>query len=285
MKLRLSIIYIIILILSGGCNEDPYLDIPEPDDLIVIDGWIETGCFAQVLLTRNSAYFSAIDSATMRTFVLTRAKVTISDGDKSEVLILRKDTSYFPPYIFEGNEILGQVGKSYKITAEYGGKAASAVTTIPEKVPLDTSYFIMKQDCDTLASVYIEFTDPLYVKNYYRILTKRIGIDKRYFSTMIMCLDDLFFSGETFGFSLKRGPETLISSSGNEYFSLGDTISIKFCTIDEEHYNFWNSFQDETFNAVNPFAASLTDIESNIEGDGLGIWGGYGTYYDTVIIK
>lgn len=268
-----------------GCKANLDLNLPEPDDKIVIDGWIETGQYAKVLLTRNSQYFSSVDSASIRDLVLTRAKVSLTDGEKSEILILSRNDDYFPPYIYEGNEIKGDTGKIYTITAEYGGKTAWANTTIPAKVMLDTFFFEPEANSDSLGSVYIEFTDPPEMKNYYRIMTKRIGKDKRYYSPMIMGINDIFFNGQKFGFSMSRGPQSFLSSAGNQYFKSGDTVSIKFCTIDKTHYEFWNSFQDEVLNASNPFASSLSSIKSNIQGDGLGIWGGYGVSLHMLIIK
>jgi len=287
MKKSLLIAFVSGLIVFGvySCNKDFSLDVSDPDELIVIDGWIENGQYAKVLLTRNSPYFSSIDSASIRSLVLTRASVSISDGVNSEFLILRKNENYFPPYIFEGNEILGNTGKSYSITASFNGKTARAVTTIPAPVNLDTVYFKLEENSDSLGSIYLEFKDPPETKNYYRILTKRKTRDVRYSSTMVMALDDIFFSGEKFGFFITRGPESFISSYGNEFFQLGDTVSIKFCTIDKSHYEFWNSFQNEAFNSSNPFASSLSIIKSNVEGDGLGIWGGDGVRYYNLIIK
>jgi hypothetical protein len=55
--------------------------------------------------------------------------------------------------------------------------------------------------------------------------------------------------------------------------------------MDKAHYEFWNSFQDEVLNTGNPFASSVTVIKSNILGDGLGIWGGYGVSFHSLIIK
>ncbi len=268
-----------------SCSEEMYLNIPDPGDFIVVDGWIENGQFAKVLLTRNSPYFSSIDSASMRSLVLTRAKVTLSDGIQTETLILRKNEDYFPPYIFEGNEIIGEMGKTYTLTAEYGGKTVAASTTIPSRVMLDTAYFKLETNSDSLGTIFLEFTDPANERNFYRILTKRKTKDPRYYSTMVMALDDGLFSGEKVEFSITRGPESILSSYGHEYFKTGDTVSIKFCTIDKTHYDFWNSFQNEAFNSSNPFASSLSKINSNIQGDGLGIWGGYGVSYYNLIIK
>lgn len=287
MKRNILTVFVFGLLVFGvfSCNKDPSLDISDPDELIVIDGWIEKGQYAKVLLTRNSPYFSSIDSSSMRSLVLTRAKVTVSDGEKSEILILRKNENYFPPYIYEGNEIEGDTGKIYKVTAEYGGKSAWAYTTIPTAVALDTVFFELEPESDSLGSLFLNFKDPPETKNYYRIFTKRNTMDSRYYPTMIMALDDIFFNGEEFGFSITRGPKSILSSYGNEYFKLGDTVSVKFCTIDKVHYDFWSSFQDEAFNSGNPFASSLSIIKSNVEGDGLGVWGGYGVSYYNLIIK
>jgi hypothetical protein len=278
-------LFVITFLSWVSCNDDMYLNMQIPDDKIVIDGWIEDGQYAKVLLTRNSPYFSSIDSASLRNLVLTKAKVSLTDGEKEEILILRKNENYFPPYIFEGNEIKGDTGKTYTLTAEYGGKTAWGSTTIPVKVPLDTLYFQLEQNYDSLGTIYLEFTDPPEHKDYYRILTKRKGKDIRYYSMMVKGLDDDLFSGQKFGFSISRSPESIVSSHGNEYFKLGDTVSIKFCTIDKAHYEFWNSFQDEVLNASNPFASSLSTIKSNIRGTGLGVWGGYGVSLYTIIIK
>lgn len=268
-----------------GCNDDLNPDLPDPDDKIVIDGWIETGQYSKVLLTRNSPYFAAIDSESIRSLVLTKAKVTISDGERSEILVLRKNENYFPPYVYEGNEIKGDTGKTYSILAEYGGKSALAFTTIPSEVKLDSVSFTLNANSDSLGTIYVEFTDPEEIKNYYRILTKRKTKDRRYSASTVMAIDDIFFKGEKFGFSMSRGPESFLSSEGNKYFKLGDTVSIKFCTIDKAHYEFWNSFQEEALNASNPFATSLTVIKSNVQGDGLGIWGGYGVSFHNITCK
>ena len=285
-KRNFKLIFFVVCFISAfSCNDELKMNLPLPDDKIVIDGWIDGGQYAKVLLTRNSPYFSSIDSASLRDLVLTAAKVTLTDGDKTEILILRKNKNYFPPYIFEGNEIKGDTGKTYTLTAEYGGKTAWAKTTIPKKVDPDIISFMLNENNDSLGNIYMEFTDPPETKNYYRILTKRNGKDKRYLSPMMMGLDDKFFSGQKFGFTMSRGPESFLSSHGNEYFKIGDTVSIKFCTIDKAHYEFWNSFQDEVLNSSNPFASSLSGIKSNVQGDGLGVWGGYGVSFYTLIIK
>ena len=284
MKIYYLYIFLIVIMASGSsCNYDLDIDIPELDDKIVIDGWIEQNKKATVFLTANSPYFTTIDSASLRNLVLTRAKVTIDNGEETEVLILRRNENYFPPYFYQSNRISGEIGKSYTITAEYGGKTAWATTVITEPVDIDTVFFNLAEGDDSLGVIHIEFTDPVESKNYYRILTKRVGIDDKFNSILAMALDDKYFTGEKARFTLLRAPSSFITVDEDEnYYRLGDTVAIKLCTISKDHYDFWNSYQEEILNVANPFASSLTEVLSNVKGDGLGIWGGYGAKYDTV---
>lgn len=265
-----------------ACNSQLDVEIKQPDALIVVDAWIEKGDQAKVFLTTNAPYFSSIDSASIRDLVLSRAKVTISDGEQSEVLILRKDTRFFPPVYYEGNLIYGDTGKIYTLTAEYGGKSVSSQTTVPAAVKIDTCYFEPLADNDTIGKVILIFTDPEYEKNYYRIFTMRLGEDEKFISSFIIALDDQYFSGQKFSLELSRPPESFLSSSGNEYFTRSDTILVKLCTMDKAAFDFWNTYQDEVINSANPFASSMTGLQSNILGDGLGIWSGYGVTLFTV---
>ena len=67
------------------------------------------------------------------------------------------------------------------------------------------------------------------------------------------------------------------------FFKRGDTIVLKFCSIDRSHFEFWRTEETQVGNNGNPFG-SPAPITSNIEG-GLGIWGGYATTFDTIIAR
>ncbi len=267
----------------NACNKDLEYDFNQVDDKIVIDGQIEQNQSARVILTRNFPFFSEFDSASIRNLILTRAKVSLNYMDKTEVLTLRRDDRFFPPFVYESNEIVGKTDSSYEIIAEFGGKTVSAVTTIPEVVSLDTAYFVAEENDPDRGSVFISFTDPPG-KHYYRVFTRH-NDSISFTSAGILALSDAFFSEQEFGMYLKKGNTSLLTIAEDNSFYRGDTVTIKFCTIDKAHYDFWNTFQDEALNASNPFAASLKDVTSNIEGDGLGIWGGYGAYYATIVLK
>ncbi|MCA1747912.1 MAG: DUF4249 domain-containing protein, partial [Bacteroidales bacterium] len=129
------------------------------------------------------------------------------------------------------------------------------------------------------------FTDPPEEKNYYRIFTQRKGVDDRFIPTVLMAINDQYFSGRQVNYTLSRPPTSFLSSEGNEYFETGDTILVKLCTMDEASFAFWSTYQEEVMNAANPFASSMSNLETNIVGDGLGVWAGYGVTIDTVFAR
>ncbi|NJK95821.1 MAG: hypothetical protein HC905_13735 [Bacteroidales bacterium] len=90
-------------------DEDSYYEGYEPS--IIVDGTIELNDFPKVILTRNIPYYISIDSADMIYLVLRQAKVTVTDGEKTEILTLKYKKDVFPPFYYQGNEIKGKQGE------------------------------------------------------------------------------------------------------------------------------------------------------------------------------
>ena len=283
MKTKHKLLYLCMLFvlpLMESCNPESDLDLPKVKKQIVVDGWIEQNSYPYVLLTYNSAFFSNLDSASFRSLVASRAKVTVSDGTISEVLTLSKDTNYFPPYIYKGTgDIIGKAGGTYTLLIEDEIDTLSATTTIPWPVFLDSIWFEPNSLNDTLGQIKGSFSDNANEKNYYRTLTKEIK-NKLFVPTLISIFDDNYFNGQKFTFSLRKGPETFLKPQFDIYFKKGENIWVKIETIDKASFEFWSEYQKEVLNSGNPFAGNHNTIPSNVKG-GLGIWYGYGVsiYY------
>lgn len=272
----------LILTLLFSCVDESFT-VDDYDSQIVIDGWIEQDKYCQVLLTLSAPYFSDIDSLSLRNYSLTRAKVTLSTDERSEILTLLPNSAYFPPYIYKGTRIRGEIGKSYKLTVEYNGTTSYAETTIPKPTRLDKIWFNKEEGQDSLGYLYIEFTDNPDQKDYYRTLTKVKGKDPKYIPNYLPNFSDELFSGQKIMLSLYKG-NGAINKMDNLYYNLGDTIQLKFTCIDKVSFDFWYSFQKEVANTGNPFASTNAMVKSNIT-NGLGIWCGYGSSYYQVIAK
>lgn len=280
----------LLLFLLASCEKEITVDLPEPEQKIVVEGWIDQNDYATVILTKNMAYFGVVDSASLVAMVNFPAVVTVSDGTNTETLVKTFNFNYFPPIIYKGSLIKGEVGKTYFLTVNSEGKELTAKTTILPSVKFDSLWFELEADEDSLGSIWAKFTDNANEKNYYRVFTQRKGRDNRMIPVMGSVYDDFFFNGLSFTFNMYRGQETYTDYEGMEnddeyaYFKLGDTVVVKACAIDKEHYDFWSTAEIEFFSGGNPFMNPMP-VKSNIKGGGLGVWGGYGTNYDTLVIN
>ena len=272
-----------------ACEPSIDYDLTSVKKQLVVDGSIENNNYAQVVLTYNTGYFSNLDSASFRGLVASRAKVILSDGVQSEILTLTKDTNYFPPYVYKGNDILGQPGKTYTLiiideinTGTRDIDTIVATTTIPQPVKLDSVWFSETSDSTGIIKGII-YDNP-DEKNYYRTFTKIKGKDKRYIPTYIASFEDKYFNGEKFTFQLNKGLDSYIKPLYNIEFTKGDTINLKIACIDKNSYSFWYSYDQEILNSGNPFASNFERVKTNIQG-GLGIWCGYGSTTYLVVAK
>lgn len=268
--------------LLSACVETNF-EVEDYKSEIVIDGWIEQDRYCQVLLTLSAPYFSDIDSVSLREYGLTRAKVTLDNGTRSEILTLKPNSSYFPPYMYESTRIKGEVGKTYTLTVEYSGEVATAETTIPNPVNLDSTWFQLEPNKDSAGFLWVKFTDNPNTKDYYRTLTKIKNVNNKYIPNHLANFNDNYFNGSEIEFSLYKGNST-IDKMDDFYYHLDDTIYLKFTTVDRNSYNFWYTFQKESINTGNPFASSNARVSSNVN-NGLGVWCGYGATYYRIICK
>jgi hypothetical protein len=284
-----KIIVAVCCMICISCEPKMEFDITSVKKQLVVDGSIENNNYAQVLLTYNTGYFSDLDSASFRGLVASRAKIILSDGVRSEILTLTKDTNYFPPFVYKGNEILGKAGKTYTLiiideinTGTRDMDTIVATTTIPQPVKLDSVWFSPTSlNKGIIKGIVYDNPDE---KNYYRTFTKIKGEDKRYIPTYIASFEDKYFNGQKFTFHLNKGLDSYIKPLYDIEFTKGDTINVKIANIDKNSYTFWYSYDQEILNSGNPFASNFERVKSNIQG-GLGIWCGYGSTIYFVVAK
>lgn len=294
-------LFLLTLVLSS-CEKDIEIDLPEDEQKIVVEGSIEQGQPPFVLLTKSTGFFEPTDIQTLNNLFVKGAIVTVSNGTNTVQLtevcsdqlpqnllpsvaeligvsVEDIETFGFCLYTSLDPTIFGEIGKTYQLTVQAEGKVLTSSTKIPPLVPMDSYWYKDYKPGPNVVFGYLWFNlnDPPQIGNSYRIYTKRLGKDDRFIPTDGSVFDDSFFNGKDFDAFVFAGHEL---SEG--YFQEGDVIAIKFASIDQAHFQFWNSFEIAVFNNGNPFAAPAT-IKTNIEGGGLGVWGGYGATYDTIV--
>ncbi len=76
-----------------------------------------------------------------------------------------------------------------------------------------------------------------------------------------------------------------LTSSGHydQLFHSGETVHVRFCTMDRRSYEFWRGYEEAWMLTHNPFFPVTSGVPSNVEG-GYGCWAGYGASFFQVDI-
>ncbi len=298
---------LLILFVLCGCET-----VYEPDTSsypveYVVEGFVELAnqdVPTFVFLSRTLPFYDRIDENTINDAFVRDAHVSVTtDGGNvvelteicldeldevtaeliRDALVINGVFSNFCIYVDLNNSIVKRPGSRYDLDIIAGLDHLTASTTIPDTVPVNRLFHEKPAGniADSLYDFGIEITDPLNDVNYYRVL---LGVNSLpLYSNNGSVFDDVFIDGETFSFPLPRpvypGEDVELDSVG--LFRAGDTVNLKWMTLDYAHYEFWSSLEFDSNNG-GPFA-SYTRANSNVDG-ALGIWGGYGAYYYQYII-
>jgi len=241
--------------------------------ILVVEGWIESGAAPVVLLSESVPVLDQqeIVPRDLVNNVAKWAKVTVSDGTRTEVLTGMADTDYFPPYIYTSGTMKGEVGKTYTLTVEYKDYKATATTTIPAPVPIDRVF--VREVKDSMVTAVCAFTDPPASGNCYKVFTRTVSKDKHYHPSALAMASDEFLDGytELFLYSTQRLMDYIFQTNIHQ----GDSLWIKLCTMDRKAYEYWNNFEATlTGNMLNtPNSRYVLD---NMMQGASGYWIGYG---------
>lgn len=279
----------IFFIAVVSCNNQIEIDPEDAEKMIVVDGWIEAGEGPNVMLTWNMPYIAQLDSESIRQLVIRNASVFVSDCTQTEGLTLQNNKNYFPPYVYRGFDIIGKPGVTYYLQVKLNNNLLNTKTTIPNyPLSIDTCWYSMKPGKDSSVSVYMDFTDEMSEKNYYRIFSK-VGIkeikSKKYYPVLFSTFDDRLFQQSKNTIEINKGPESYINYELNIDFLFTDTITIKLSSIDQNSYHYWQAYQSEVLSIGNPFASSFISVPNYIQGNGIGIWCGYASKTYTIYGK
>ncbi|PLW94473.1 MAG: hypothetical protein C0592_02650 [Marinilabiliales bacterium] len=292
---NIFVLIILSVLFFSACEQEITIDLPQPEATMVVEGWIENDEYPVVVLTRNSSYFDPIDSTYLvDSLFITDAIVVVSNGILEDTLQLVVDfnnlmTNTWPYVYYKGSKFTGIVNGSYSLRIEAEGKVITGFTTIPQPHGFDTLWWEPDEpEYDTLGYIWATFSDPPAEKNYYRIFTRRLGRDGGDIPLFGSVYDDVYFAGESITFSFFRGISSIEDDSAYAdeefgYWKKGDTVIVRVSTMDVAHYDFWTSAEQEMFSGGNPFA-NPTTIRHNVQG-AVGVFGGYGSVYDTLIIQ
>jgi len=273
--------FILLLVLLLACSKEVEIEQPAYESKVAVDGWIEDGDFANVILTRSSPFLTDYDSASIRNTFLNYAKVTLITGnDDSEVLTLFRKDEFFPPFIYKSTRLKGEPGETYQLKIEVGGEIITARTTIPK--PPIVNNIQMIPASDTTVTIEAIIDDPAELENYYYNEIKAQGFDTRFHPCTQPLILDKTFNGQTTTFDIGRTNQSDPLGIHNidfkrnlpkREFAITDTIFVKISCLDKNAYQILNAIYLDHLSSDNPFSFVEKKTTTNIEG-GIGRWTG-----------
>lgn len=292
------ILFILSIFLITSCERDITLDLPSTEPKIIVDGYVERDLPPYIILSRSQGYFDPINSGSLNNLPERNATVKISDGINT-IVLTELDT------VIDGISIggiyaavdpvnflptmIGTAGLTYSLEVlTSDGRRVTSTTKLQAPIALDSTWFEIQEGKDSLGFTWAFLSDPDTLDNCYRWFSKRLNKDDQYFAPFGSAFEDKFINGQTFKFGYNRGSlqNSTAEDDNNEeagFFKLGDTIVIKFCTIDKSTFEFWRDAETQLGNNGSPFAVP-SNVKSNING-GIGVFASYSASYDTIIAR
>ena len=267
-----------------ACNPDLDYTVKGYTQKIIVEGSIETGKYPVVYLSLNVPLWKTLDSATILEHVIRYAKVTISDGVKTEVLTSKWDKTHFPPYVYKATEIMGVEGTNYSLKVEYSGYTVYSNTFLPKGTAIDSVQFQPSPDSDSLKILSVWINIDKSSETGFRIFTKKQR-DNRYIETPIVFNKEFSLSGAQ-KFNLSPQPEITDSSyRDGQYFKLGSIVDIKILALDRTSTDFFKDLSLFSTSTENMFLNEVKPLKSNISEPGFGIWYGCGVRNYRCVVK
>lgn len=308
---KMIVVFFFIFLISS-CTKEINIEVPAGALKLVVEGRIEPNQPPYVFLSKSSGYFDLVDINTLSNSFVHGATVVVSNGLLKDTL-MEICANSLPPALkpiiaaFLGlpiatieqsgiclyttfNPLLyGRVGQSYQLTINHDNVKYESSTSILQPVKLDSTWFKVYGNKDSLGLINVTMSEPAGLGNSYRWYAKRMTKDIQFIAPLGSVFEDRFIDGQTFNFAYTRGIQvgsTAADDRGEEarFFKSGDTVVVKFCTINNPAFLFFRSMETEAGNQGNPFA-SPTTVKGNITNGALGIWCGYSPTFDTVICK
>lgn len=297
-----------------SCEKNITLDLPAPKPYLVVYGVVEPDSLIKVSISRNSAYFDPVDLNAVLNLLDYRATVIASCTDTSGNTVY--DTlrpiqfpefpivQYWTVFNYAGRQLRGRHNTAYHLRILHPDHEIIATTLVPPPSRMDSLWtrtraqiqrqanpsFTPSARDSQLVQLYYRYRDPITPGDQVRVFTKSNG-EFQWSTAFNSVYDDQYFNGQAIDFVLPRGKEAYLFNDSTTFeefglFETGDTIDIKWASIDRTGFLFWRSLAQAAGGGGGPFGAQPT-VTTNLKavrGGALGLWAGYGSVHYRYIV-
>lgn len=232
-----------------SCTKNLEIIVDGGEPKLVIEGNCPYGTQTTVKLSRTLPY-----NSTDAFEGVSDAIVTIKHIESGHVALLEESPVAFYKGLYSTGDFTSTDGGTYELTVEEGGKVYTARSTRLPRVEID-SIVVKKEYLTPSYPSYViitYFTDPLEVKNYYKVNVNMYSLNRSY----SFVSDDSYFNGQSYGMVFRYRGE--LNGSG--------TILIDLESITEEIHQYYFELMQ--------LSNQMTDVSqnpnSNIVGGALG---------------
>lgn len=262
----------------GNLEKEIELDIPPYESQLVVECYLEPGKPFKLLMTKSAAYFEPFpqsDFDFVQSILADSAIITIENN--GEIYELPNEL-YFDPeafrlYNYHTTELVpNDLENDFVLNIEMpDGRTVRSQTRILPTVPIDSVVIEFSEENDTLARALTYFVDDINEENYYRRMLHFGSLDTIP-ELDFTVLDDVVEDDGRVVFGT------------NFDFAVGDTIINSIFHIDRAYHDFLESVFFSLDANGNPFGQPAA-INSNLEGDAIGIFTGISVSRNVTIVE
>ena len=259
---RVGTLTVVLLALAfTSCEKIVSIDLNKANPQMVIEGIVtDQQVPDSVVLSKTGNYFEP----SLYFPPVPNAFVTISDN-LGTIDTLREVL----PGTYRSSALSGIPGRTYMLTVDAEGKVYNAVSTMPEKVTIDSLYVTPFRafDGDKGYNLYVMFKDPPTPGNYYRV---NLSINRP--------LPPDSITGERyhlFSDKLTNGNEVTLRMRIGRSVVTGDSLTVELLCIDKASYDYFSTLNDILTSDRAPTSLAPTNPNTNLTNGSLGYFSAY----------
>ncbi len=264
---------LLLLFCFSSCQKVVSVDLSQTNPQIVIEGLVnDQGGIDSVNVNMTGDYFTpSLDFPPV-----TGATVVISDN-AGETDTLKEVQGG----IYYSSNPKGISGRTYSLKVIANGKEYDAVSSMPQKVNIDSFYDVKTTNPfggESGYDFYVTFKDPLQQGNYYRIVPHDNAIPLDSLNGEgggIHIYDDEFINGNEVSYQFRIGG----------HINAGDTVSVDLLCIDKNVYEYLRTLRTTIETDRSPTSLAPANPNTNLTNGSLGYFSAYTIDSRVIIIK